>query len=82
MSDEKKISRQLAWQRRKIAQGLCMTCGKGKIGGNSPRICDACHEKRLDIEQHVFHCKPWRPGGPGRPPYSSKKKVEEEKEVG
>ena len=28
---ERKVSRQRAWQLRKLAQGLCIRCGRGKL---------------------------------------------------
>jgi hypothetical protein len=64
------MSRQADWQRKKIAAGLCGNCGKQPLGAHGRR-CEACQDKhRLRSGS-----KPWRLGGPGRPPKSAMAKL-------
>lgn len=52
---------------RRVAAGLCGRCGKARDGA-STRHCDAC-AKGLQLRMRAkTGSKPWRPGGPGRPP--------------
>ena len=60
------MSRQREWQKRKLASGLCLTCGAPR--GEDWRLCDFCREKRRAADRLKKGCQPRRPGGPGRPP--------------
>ena len=60
------MSRQREWQKRKLASGLCLTCGAPR--GEDRLQCDPCLEKRRADERLRKGCQPHRPGGRGRPP--------------
>ena len=45
----RKISRQVAWQRRKLLAGKCMICGKDLNDSNGTR-CMSCKQKQREID--------------------------------
>lgn len=53
-------------QRIRKERGLCRSCP------NELNLyaweCDACAIKHQERMRKLTGCKPWRPGGPGRPP--------------
>ncbi len=64
------MSRQSDYQQRHRVQGLCKQCTNPVYLGGA--LCERCllnSRKRNRKRQGV---KPWRPGGPGRPPLDSK----------
>lgn len=67
-----KISRQLRWQRKRIAEGLCPQCGRNSLS-HGYRACFPCLEKRSSQRT-----KRWVRGGPGRPPWYEKVKSDEQ----
>jgi hypothetical protein len=60
------MSRQHAWQRKRVSEGKCRTCGGTRTHYAS--VCDTCQEKERERGQRRTGSSPWRPGGPGRPP--------------
>lgn len=64
----KKISNQLAWQKRKQKQRLCAACGRNPLAKGSKRRCESCLLKNRKLQRAMFNWKPWQPGGMGRPP--------------
>lgn len=73
-------SRQLRYQAAHRAKHLCTHCPRPAIiyrtKDGSQRVsplCEACLAKRRERERHGV-LKPWRKGGPGRPPISSGRK--------
>ena len=61
-------SRQRKWQRKQIRLGNCVICGRPR--GKTPSIsrCRMCLDKTRKETRQRRKCKPWRPGGLGRPP--------------
>ncbi len=54
-------------EQQRVAAGLCGRCGKPRDCA-SVRYCEAC-AKGLQVRMRArTGSKPWRPGGPGRPP--------------
>lgn len=58
--------RRKRWQAKKRAAGLCAFCGKGQLVNGWE--CQSCRDARLAKQRARTGHKPWRPGGPGRPP--------------
>jgi predicted RNA-binding Zn-ribbon protein involved in translation (DUF1610 family) len=58
-------SKQLLWQRKAVAEGRCPICGRPR--GVTQR-CERCRKKAVLAARKRLGCKPWRPGGTGRPP--------------
>jgi len=61
------ISRQLAWRRRKLADGLCPICGTGQLNLYRSR-CDACAIREREAQQRRRGGSPWKPGSRGPKP--------------
>lgn len=51
----------------RVDAGLCGRCGK-KRDCASKRYCEACAKQYQMRMRARTGSKPWRPGGPGRPP--------------
>ena len=64
------MTKQRKYQLAKLADGLCSICGKESLY-NDER-CLACYVKFMVLVRRRAGCKPWRPGGRGRPPLSAK----------
>lgn len=64
--------RQIAYQSRRMAKGLCATCGKRKLAPRSKRACAVCLEVQRRVQRARSGSKPWRKGNRGRPPSGSK----------
>lgn len=66
----KKVSQCEELRREKIAKGLCSQCGLEPLV--NARYCVECRRRFRIRERNYmrrrFGYKPWRPGGPGRPP--------------
>lgn len=62
-------SRQLRWQWKKKAQGLCRICGRPAVTPSG--LCQEHLEDIRVLNRVLRGCKPWKPGGPGRPPFKS-----------
>ena len=58
-------SRQWAWADKHIAKGHCALCGKARKRYHV--LCDE-HAVKHRVLRRGGRFKPWRPGGPGRPP--------------
>lgn len=71
--DDKPVSRQRAYQLRRIADGLCAQCGKRPLF--SSYACKKCQVAMRKAKRNAKGCKPWKAGGRGRPP------IEEEEEI-
>lgn len=59
---------QARWQSKKMAAGECAACGLPRGDSLSDRHCAVCHGKATERKRAAGGFKPWRPGGPGRPP--------------
>jgi hypothetical protein len=60
-----RISRQLKWQRKMIAEGRCMICGQPAYGGGSK--CKIHIYKSRLRSRGRNGSQPHKPGAPGRP---------------
>lgn len=54
-------------EQRRVADGLCGRCGKPR-DCESKRYCERCAKDLQVRMRERTGSKPWRPGGPGRPP--------------
>ena len=61
-----KTSRQRAYQVRQVAAGLCRLCANPHEPGGPH--CTRHREAATRRVRKKNGNKPWRPGGPGRPP--------------
>jgi len=63
-----RVSRQVRWQIKMSLQGKCVSCGREC--GLSPyrNRCLNCGRKRTQANRRLQGTRPWKPGGPGRPP--------------
>lgn len=64
--EDRAVSRQMEWVRRKQAQGLCTSCGKPRE--HYAWLCDTCHIARRILRRKRYGYKAKRPGGPGPSP--------------
>jgi hypothetical protein len=56
------------------ALGCCVACGV-RLDPKWPHTrCPVHHRKLIEYRRHRDGFKPWRPGGPGRPPAVQEKK--------
>lgn len=60
-------SRQQLWAERQNAQGKCRLCNR-PLDPTSRSFCAAHLDAVRTRCRTNKGCKPWRPGGPGRPP--------------
>ncbi len=60
------LSRQRVWQLKKAAEGLCTNCGRIPVPGK--RRCVLCLKQAHMSKRKANGYKPWKEGGPGRPP--------------
>ncbi len=65
MSDSK-----AEWRRRRIAAGLCVSCGKKRH--QHATMCDLCEKRKRELRRELDRLKnnwsAWRPGSRGRKP--------------
>lgn len=54
------------------ASGKCVSCGAARGGSQSTSCCRGCLLRERRRSRKRLGCKPWRPGGPGRPPLNRK----------
>lgn len=66
-------SRQLLWQRLRIAKGLCPQCAREALLPDRG-IGLKCLIKRRKLERERKGWKPWREGKAGRPPLEKVRK--------
>ncbi len=59
-------SRQRAWQKKMVAQGRCMKCGKPQ--GRHSGLCALHYRKHLIQMRRMTGSEPWIPGRKGRTP--------------
>jgi hypothetical protein len=50
--------------------GLCVECGAGEPHPGSVK-CSGCLTKKRAYRRSYDGCRPWHPGGPGRPPLTT-----------
>lgn len=62
-------SRQVTWQLRKAAAGLCQQCGKRPKHPDSTGVCLPCLKVRRERARKLLGLKPHHAGGPGRKPF-------------
>jgi len=62
-----KLSKQRLSQLRRIEVGLCAICSKPRGSSSSKVYCKVHVEERRLAARAKAGCKPWRPGGRGRP---------------
>jgi len=67
MAEEKAVSRQLAYQRRKKAEGRCASCGNRKLK-HSDSSCGPCLLRRRKCAREKMGHSAWTPGAAGRKP--------------
>lgn len=60
-------SRQAQDQAKRVAAGLCALCGAKRPAGLAT-LCRAHQERVSARNRRKRGCKPWVPGGRGRPP--------------
>lgn len=60
------MSKQRNWQLKMMKLSRCPQCG-GKNDSEGV-LCSKCALKARTRSKKKRHNKPWRPGGPGRPP--------------
>lgn len=58
--------RRVRWRQKKAAAGLCLQCGEPAADGGVR--CVACRTKQREQNRKATGCRPWTPGGKGRPP--------------
>lgn len=51
-----------------VARGLCRQCGKKRGTSTSTSRCARCLKKNREQERKANGSRPYRRGGPGRPP--------------
>lgn len=59
------MSRQRAYQHRHAALGLCVFCPRLAVAYS---LCAGHILKERARQRRSSRCRPWRPGGRGRPP--------------
>lgn len=69
------MSRQSEWMAARVAAGKCKFCGKPRGDSPSKVLCRPCSKQSRNYVRRKAGCKPWRPGGPGRPPKQTPKEV-------
>lgn len=60
------VSKQVAYQQRKLKDGLCSICGQYPLV--TAIRCKQCAEKDREAARARTGSKPWQEGRPGRPP--------------
>lgn len=55
-----------AYQARHRRDNLCLYCPAPALPDGT--ACEACNTRRKLGHRKAAQCKPWRPGGSGRPP--------------
>lgn len=53
-------------KRRRVAAGLCAWCEAPRR--HYRQLCDPCQLRNREARRRRLGCRPWRPGGGGRPP--------------
>lgn len=61
--------RQTLYEERQNAAGLCAKCARA-CATTSRRYCARHLESTREYDRDRKRCRPWRRGGPGRPPYT------------
>lgn len=70
-------TRQHTWQLKKIQENHCTICGKDKGDSEYRFYCMGCGVKQRIRARKKKKYKPWRPGGPGRPPFQIKEEEDD-----
>ena len=60
------VSHQRKSQLRAVKAGRCSNCFKGPL--ETANHCRQCAERNRRLARRLTGSKPWKPGGPGRPP--------------
>jgi len=59
-------TRQLEYQKKKVKEGLCRSCGVNPLLGAT--FCADCLDKATARQRESKGFNPWKPGSRGRPP--------------